>query len=139
MVEPPTLAHDRTPTVDELIQVCDALGIDFALNGVGEPVLKVKRNVRAEGELLAKLLRCNPWRANVLKRKGLDGTKPLVPHEPARPVEVLFPCTGLESRAVEPRQWPAGAFFWRYVGETQWQPIPGRTWNVETKKGRVTP
>jgi hypothetical protein len=139
MTASPTLVKDRPPTVDELIAVCDGLGIGFGYGPAGEPVLKVRRNMRAEGELLAKLFRRNPWRTNVLKRKGLDGTKHPVPHEPARPVEVLFPGTGLESRATEPGRWPAGAYFWRHAGQTDWRPIPGRTWDAAAKRGKRTP
>jgi hypothetical protein len=52
-------------------------------------------------------------------------------------IELLWPGTGYVSRPYFPESgWPIGAYFWRRVGETGWQPIPGRVWDTEAKQGK---
>lgn len=66
---------DRLPTSDELAALCDELGIGFGTDPQGNPVLKANGENRAEGVVLAKLLRREPWRSQVIARR-LNESKP---------------------------------------------------------------
>lgn len=113
---------ERLPRADELVAVCAEVGIRFGADADGKPALLVGDDNRAEGQLLAKLMRREPWRSQVLAATGIGDPQPCR--------EFLWK-TG--HRDVEDRRdscfgtwFPTGAFWWRFQGDAQWRPIPGR-------------
>lgn len=115
----------RLPTAQELMAVADALGLSFGLNGEGKPVVKFKAQDRALGGLLARLLRREPWRTQVVQAKGLVA-KVEPSQESSRPMECRWR-SGHEIAHDTPEcGWPHGAGWFRFVGDQEWRPIPGR-------------
>lgn len=113
----------RPPTAQELMAVADALGLRFGLNGEGKPVVKFKAQDRALGGLLARLLKREPWRTQVVEAKGLVA-KDEPQTEPSRPMECRWRAGHVMVH--DTPGWPHGAGWWRFVGEEEWQLIPGR-------------
>jgi len=110
----------RLPTATELVSLCDVLGIRIMTTEDGKASIRVYTDASGnnkEGELLAKLMRREPWRSEILKLKA-----------PSRVVECLWPGTGYIG-AHNGKDWPVGAYYWRNAGDTDWKPIPGRTWD----------
>lgn len=70
------MALDRLPAAVDLMGLCDCLGIRFAVNGDGKPVLKCKHGAKAEALALSRLLRREPWRTQVIEAKRLTGKAP---------------------------------------------------------------
>jgi hypothetical protein len=61
----------RIPTVKEMLELCDELGIIFRLSDAGEPVMTVNadKGNREEAILLAKLFRREPFRSAIIAAK----------------------------------------------------------------------
>ena len=116
----------RLPQAKELISVCEAIGIRFGTDAEGRPALKVNSDNQLEGTLLAKLIRREPWRSQVLAMTGLDRQQ-----EAAKPCREFLWRNG-QRYTEDPRDaefgtdYQAGAWWWRVEGETVWQPVPGR-------------
>lgn len=58
--------EERIPTVPELIQLCETIGISFKMVD-GKPALSVTSQNKAEGEVLARMFRREPFRSMVIK------------------------------------------------------------------------
>jgi hypothetical protein len=58
----------RIPTVREMLELCDELGIVFRLVN-GEPVMSVNADNRAEAILLSKLFKREPFRSAIIAAK----------------------------------------------------------------------
>lgn len=93
-----SLTQSRLPTADELVALCDGLGIRFGRTPDGKPCLKVGNGTnKAAADLVARLLRREPWRAAALAAKGLDRTPGLcrkcgAPCGDCQPVDLCVPC-----------------------------------------------
>lgn len=59
----------RLPTPQELIELCELCEITFGYGADGQPVLKVFEGNKAAGELIAKLIRREPWRSEIIKAR----------------------------------------------------------------------
>lgn len=133
----------RIPTVDEMISLCESLGIQFIMDN-GKPFMKPCPECRDEALVLAKLFRREPFRTAVLKTKLPDLVKEIKTPEPEhtpnneQKVECLWPGTGYIGPHDFPESgWPSGAYFYRKIGDSDWMPIPGRNWDNETKRGTI--
>lgn len=131
------IVKERLPTIEELLAVCDELGIGFRLTDAG-PVMRAGGDNEAVAELLAKLFGREPFRSAVIRLKLSD--QPPVPPAPPPRDETVPP-------ALQPDV-PAGAvivvmdakgnmdgnrrgepFMWTWVGAERWyyvavNPIP---------------
>jgi hypothetical protein len=142
-----TEAKARLPKWEELASVAEHLGITFALNGTGQPVLRACPDCREEALVLAKLFKREPFRSMVIAAKIGQEKEPEAKAEtepeqkkeepPATPLQRLPPPAipaGArlfvadreshmnESRRGEPYMWTwEGAKTWYYVAE---HPVP---------------
>lgn len=66
------LTEERIPTVEEMALLCDHLGIGFAKNAEGSPVLCAKDGNRDEAQLLAGLFCREPFRSAVIQMRLCD-------------------------------------------------------------------
>ncbi len=123
----------RLPKVEEMIDLCDSLGITFVATN-GKPYMRACPDCTEEAKVLANLFGREPFRTMVIERKlssALDAKG-----EPI--TECLWPGTGLVSpNHCDKGEWPVGAFFFRKIGGTEWQAIPGRTWDADTRHGKI--
>lgn len=127
------VTKQRLPKIEEMISLCDTLGITFVATN-GKPYMKACPDCREEAMVLANLFGREPFRTMVIERKLRD----LVDTNPEPVAECLWPGTGLVGlNHCNPNEWPVGAYFYRKIGETDWVPIPGRTWDAETKRGTI--
>lgn len=99
-------------TTDELLSRLAELGIRVVLGDNGKPRLKGDTST-----VTPKLLKVLKWhRDNIIERM-----------KPKPPREFLWRL-GQTYKDVDnmPATWhPTGAWWWRYEGDTVWQPIPG--------------
>lgn len=127
------VTEERLPRIEEMMALCDTLGITFIAKN-GKPYMKPCPDCQEEAKVIAKLFKREPFRTMVIERKLSD----LVDRRPEPAVECLWPGTGLIGlNHCAENEWPVGAFYYRKIGETTWVPIPGRTWDAETKRGVV--
>lgn len=59
----------RLPNPQELIALCEECGINFGFGADGKPVLKVFDGNKQVGELVAKLIRREPWRSEIIRER----------------------------------------------------------------------
>ena len=59
----------RLPTPQELIELCETCQIGFGYDSDGKPSLKVFEGNKSVGELIAKLIRREPWRSEIIKAR----------------------------------------------------------------------
>lgn len=122
-------------TAAELFDIVKERGLTIRVNDNGQAVVSGSPE-RMTPALVAAL---KTHRAEIITFLGF-GTKPVKPVqcEIAPDTECLWPGNGYVGPHYFPGLgYPVGAFFFRKIGETDWQPIPGRTWNEETKRGHV--
>lgn len=58
----------RLPTPQELIELCETCQIEFHYVD-DKPVLRVFEGNKSVGELIAKLIRREPWRSEIIKAR----------------------------------------------------------------------
>lgn len=109
-------------TTDELLSELAARGLAVAIER-GVPRLRGPRG--AVTPVLLRVLRHH--RLEILRRHGID------PSQLARPREWLWRFghryreEPADSFFGVPGHHPAGAWWWRHQGESEWQKVPGRT------------
>lgn len=82
------LSERRLPNSAEFVALADDLGIKVARDGQGRPVLVPPAGQRELAIAMAKLLKREPWRSEVLAAKGLcDDPKVRTPEMPFELVE----------------------------------------------------
>lgn len=65
---------ERLPSPTEFIALCDECGIGFKYDAQGQPSLVVKEFNKEVGILVAKLIKREPWRSEIINRKLGDAT-----------------------------------------------------------------
>ena len=63
-----TITETRIPTVPEMVELCDELGIEFYMNGT-QPVMKPPKECSEEAKVIASLFRREPFRSAVLEAR----------------------------------------------------------------------
>lgn len=116
----------------ELIAIVKSRGLSIRLDDKGRPVVS------------GDVSRCTPALIEALKTHRKDILNHLgyqIPIQPksAEPLpehECLWPGNGYVGPHWFPdRGWPTGAYFFRKIGDSDWLPIPGRTWDESAKCG----
>lgn len=130
----------RLPTAAELMAVADGIGLEFGTNGDGRPVVRFKARDRALGAMLARLLRREPWRTQVIEARGLASRPIAETHREwregqDRPQECRWRGGHVFRHLFPEDGYPVGAGWWRYEGDQEWQPIPGR----DVERGEAEP
>lgn len=127
-------SRQRIPTPTEFIALLENLGWRIVYGEDGQPFIRCKSRQDPLARLLAKMLHREPYRTNVLKevatrwRRQDSGQQP----QPETGREWLWRYGQIYRETPEDFTWghadrhPAGAWWWRVVGETQWRPISGR-------------
>lgn len=126
--------------VNKLLKIIDERG--FLLTVVdGKPAIKAKPGC-CPGFSQALFDAVKTHAVDLLNALGYPVSEPPAPatEENQQNIELLWPGTGYISRHWLPQYgYPAGAYFFRTVTEQfgvgKWQPIPGRAWNEETRRG----
>lgn len=125
----------RLPTAMEIIHVCEEIGITFKVKDDGKPAITTFPENRSEGRLLAKLLRREPWRSQVIQAKNLvqekEPEKPQPePVPPAAPQNADAPLPWFELRMAtgiildrQHRNPILGSVAWRPIGSKDWTPF----------------
>lgn len=122
-------------TATELFQIVKDRELTIKVNDNGQAV--VSGNPERLTPALVEALKTH--RREIITLLGL-GTTPIKPvqHETKPDTECLWPGNGyIEPHYFPNLGYPTGAYFFRKIGETEWKPIPGRTWDEETKRGKV--
>lgn len=131
------ITEERIPTVDEVIDLCDHVGIKFAMAD-GKPVMRPCEECRDVAVIVATLFRREPFRSAVIARK-LSGTEQQ-PTEPKKEEpdeqeqEVVTVPPGAEVIVSDKdgrlgREMKGPAYTWTYTGASKWwyvseTPIP---------------
>ena len=66
-----TTTAERLPTARELLDLCNELGIRVRTNADDQPVLRTKHDDQTIGQALARLVRREPWRSQIIQANGL--------------------------------------------------------------------
>jgi hypothetical protein len=81
------LAMERLPSSDDIMGLCEHLGMSFKTNKDGQPFIRCSIDVKPEAEAIARILKRDPWRSQVMKAKDL------APKQKPDPVDSLpQPC-----------------------------------------------
>jgi len=111
-------------TLDELLEIVEERGLSVTLGPDGQPRLRGPKE-EATPALVEMLRLC---RDDIIER--------LRPAHDTYQVQECRWRNGHVGTHSNPEQgWPVGAGWWRPVGETKWQPIPGR----EVSRGEMAP
>lgn len=117
----------------DLFKIVEERGMTITVNDDGKPVLR--GNVSASTPALIDALKAH--RHEILSHLGLAIPTPPV-GSTEQPVECLWPGNDFIGRHWFPDNgWPAGAYYYRRVGNQEWIEIPGRKWNSQSKCGTV--
>jgi hypothetical protein len=122
-------------TAEDLYRIVHERGLTIKVNDNGQPVVSGNREVLTPALIEA----LKTHRNEILTMLGF-GVKPPKPIESEKPpeAECLWPGNGYTGPHWFPEcGWPVGAYFFRKIGSETWEPIPGRTWNDETKRGTI--
>lgn len=116
----------------ELIAIVERRGLTVKISN-GVPVLSGAREKLTPAIIEAMKVH----RFEILQHLGLA-----IPSDPPgsvdQAIELLWPGNEYVSRHWFPENgYPVGAYFMRQVGSQEWQPIPGRTWDKQKKRGMV--
>jgi hypothetical protein len=81
------LAMDRLPSSQDIMGLCEHLGMSFKTNKDGKPIISCPPDVKQEAQAIAGILKRNPWRSEVIDAKNL------APRQKPEPAESLpQPC-----------------------------------------------
>lgn len=129
-----TITDSRTPKVEEMMALCDTLGIGVAIRE-GKPCLLPNRDNRAEAEAVAKLLRREPFRSAAFEFKfGKPEPKQEVEEQEGEVESIKVPVGAEIIVADSSGHYPSdkrftGPHMWTWVGAERWyyvstHPIP---------------
>ena len=125
----------RAPSAAELVEVIANLGWRIAYGEDGQPRIRCQSRQDPLAQALARMLHREPYRTNVLKeataRWRLQESDQH-PHNTETGREWLWRYGQTYRESPDDFTWgyadrhPAGAWWWRVVGEAEWRPIAGR-------------
>src|SRR5262245_21618440 len=117
----------RLPTSQEIMAVCDEMGIRFANGKDGKPALKVKRVDKEVAVLMARLLRREPWRSQVIQARALvpiDEQRAEPPASASRDADEPEPPPDARFHFADERGRPCdngnAVFMWCWEGGSRW-------------------
>lgn len=127
-------SRQRIPTPTEFIALLEHLGWHIVYGEDGSPRIRCQSRQDPLAQALARMLHREPYRTNVLKeataRWRLQESDQHPHTETGREWLWRYGQTYRESPDDftwgYPDRHPAGAWWWRVVGEAQWRPISGR-------------
>lgn len=108
-------------SLESVLEILKERGLELFLNDLGKPAFKFKAGQK-EGITDALREAVAAYREEIV-----EWLKP----PPCR--EFLFPLgqVAVACRHLGPNEYASGAWYWRWRGEADWWPIPGKTWCAE--------